>query len=79
MIGGLNVGVIGVGRLSIYTRMWRRGHARVPPQTSTSNSHALAADEFGIPKWYASHYELLADKDVEAVVVVASTSAHSTR
>ena len=34
------------------------------------------AREFGIPKWYRSHQELLADSDVEAVAVVTSTSTH---
>ena len=80
MIGRLNVGVIGVGRLGrIYARdlAQRVPNARVAATADLNKQLARAiADEFGIPKWYASHYELLADKDVEAVVVVTSTSAH---
>jgi inositol 2-dehydrogenase len=34
------------------------------------------ARDFDVPKWYRSHQELLADKDVEAVAVVTSTSTH---
>jgi len=34
------------------------------------------AGEFGIPKWYASHEDLLADPEVDAVAVITSTSTH---
>ncbi|MCS7314499.1 MAG: Gfo/Idh/MocA family oxidoreductase [Bryobacteraceae bacterium] len=34
------------------------------------------AREHGVPKWYASHEEAIADKEVEAVAVITPTSTH---
>src|SRR5205823_10823138 len=34
------------------------------------------AGEFGIPRWYTQHPDLLNDRDVDAVVVVTSTRSH---
>ena len=38
-------------------------------------AHAFA-DEYGIPKAYQSHQELLDDKEVQAAVIITSTSTH---
>jgi inositol 2-dehydrogenase len=34
------------------------------------------AEEFGVPKAYTSHEDLIADKSIDAVVIVTSTSTH---
>jgi predicted dehydrogenase len=34
------------------------------------------ARDFGVPRWYTQHQDLLSDRDVDAVVVVTSTSTH---
>src|ERR1035437_2022885 len=80
MSGRLNVGAIGLGRLG---RVYAQDLAqRVPNARLVAVADQKAelaegfAKEFGVPKWYKSHQDLLADKDVEAVAVVTSTSTH---
>src|ERR1043165_386792 len=34
------------------------------------------AGEYGVPKWYSGHRELLADPHVDAVAIVTPTSTH---
>src|SRR5262245_14202945 len=76
----LKVGVIGVGRLGkVYV-----GHlAGRIPETSVAAvadiDRALSeriADEFDVPRAYGSADELLADRNVEAVVIVSPTHTH---
>ena len=76
----LKVGVIGVGRLG---KVYVRDLAGRIPETSVAAvadiDRALAdriAEEFGVPRAYGSAEELLADRDVDAVVVVTPTHAH---
>jgi inositol 2-dehydrogenase len=80
MSGRLNVGAIGLGRLG---RVYAQDLAqRVPNARLVAVADQKAelaesfATEFGVPKWYKSHQDLLADKDVEAVAVITSTSTH---
>ena len=76
----LKVGVIGVGRLG---RVYVRDLAGRIPETTVvavaDTNRALAdqiAAEFDVPKAYGSPQELIADRDVEAVVVVTPTHTH---
>ena len=76
----LKVGVVGAGRLgSIYVRDLA---ARIPEttvaavaDTDLARASAIAA-QFGIANAYASADELIADSDVEAVVIVTPTDTH---
>jgi scyllo-inositol 2-dehydrogenase (NAD+) len=76
----LNVGVIGLGRMgSVYARnlAQRVPHARLTAVADhKANLREQFAAEFSGIKVYASHQELLQDKDVEAVAIVTSTSTH---
>ncbi len=76
----LRVGLIGAGRLG---RMYGQYLAqRVPGAVLTAIADAkpgLAesfAGEFGISRWYEPHQDLLNDREIDAVVVVTSTSTH---
>lgn len=76
----LQVGLIGVGRMG---RMYGEYLARRVPGVALAAVADQKAEpaknfaaEFGISRWYPGHQDLLADKDIEAVAVVTSTSAH---
>ena len=76
----LKVGVVGVGRLG---RVYVRDLAGRIPETAVvavaDTNRALAdqiAAEFDVPKAYGSAQELIADRDVDAVVVVTPTHTH---
>src|SRR5262245_44279230 len=76
----LKVGVVGVGRLG---RVYVRDLASRIPETSVvavaDINRALAdqiAAEFDVPKAYGSAQELIADPNVDAVVVVTPTDTH---
>ena len=76
----LRIGLIGLGRIG---RMYGQYLAQRVP-----GAHLVAvaehksgvaesfAGEFGIPRWYTQHPDLLNDRDVDAVVVVTSTRSH---
>ncbi|MGB9604855.1 MAG: Gfo/Idh/MocA family oxidoreductase [Bryobacteraceae bacterium] len=77
----LNVGVIGLGRLG---RIYASELAQRVPNAClvavADKSHVAAssfAAQYGVPRWYPGHEELLADGDIEAVVVVTPTRTHS--
>jgi inositol 2-dehydrogenase len=76
----LNVGVIGLGRLGrVYAQdlAQRVPNARLVAVADLKPEVAEGfAGEFGIPKWYRSHQELLDDPQVEAVAVISPTSTH---
>jgi len=80
MHGRLNVGVIGLGRLGrVYAQdlAQRVPNARLVAVADRQPEVAQSfAAEYGIPKWYASHQDLLAATDVEAVAVITPTSTH---
>ena len=77
----LNVGLIGVGRMG---RVYAANLAhRVPnarlaavADKQASLAESTAAD-YGVPKWYPGHQELLGDKEIDAVAVITSTSTHT--
>lgn len=76
----LKVGVIGLGRLgSVYVRDLA---GRIPETTVVAvadTNRALAdqiAAQFDVPKAYSSPQELIADGNVDAVVVVTPTDTH---
>lgn len=76
----LNIGAIGLGRLGrVYAGYLAQ---RVPEARLVAVADHKADDarsfaaEYGIPKSYSSHQDLLADKDVDAVAIVTSTSSH---
>jgi inositol 2-dehydrogenase len=76
----LNVGVIGLGRLGkVYS-------SDLAHRVSNANLVAVAdeqghlaekfAKENNVPKWYTSHQDLIADKEIDAVAVITPTSTH---
>jgi scyllo-inositol 2-dehydrogenase (NAD+) len=76
----LNVGVVGMGRMGhVYANNLAQ---RVPNAklVAVADTQAGVAESFandnGIPKWYLDAHDLINDKDVAAVVVVAPTSKH---
>ncbi len=76
----LNVAAIGLGRLGqVYAAdlAHRVPNARL---VAVADKRADIAEAFarrhGVPKWYAGHEEVIADQDVEAVVVITPTSTH---
>ena len=76
----LNVGVIGLGRLgTIYAKELAR---RVPGAklVAVADTRAHVAESFardyGIPKWYQNHHDLINNKDVAAVAVITPTATH---
>jgi inositol 2-dehydrogenase len=76
----LKIGVIGLGRLG---KVYVRDLAARIPETNVvavaDINRTLAkqiAEEFDVPKAYGSAQDLLADRNVDAVVVVSSTHAH---
>ncbi|MBN2008230.1 Gfo/Idh/MocA family oxidoreductase [candidate division KSB1 bacterium] len=76
----LNVGVIGLGRLG---QVYAADLAHLVPN---ANLVAVAdlktelaqkfANDYQIPKWYGNHHEIINDKEIDAIVVISSTSAH---
>jgi scyllo-inositol 2-dehydrogenase (NAD+) len=76
----LNVGVIGLGRMgSVYARnlAHRVPHARLAAIADHKPElRQRFAAEFGGVKAYATHQELLEDREIEAVAIVTSTSTH---
>jgi len=76
----LNIGLIGLGRLG---RVYAINLANRVPNAklvAVADRHAdfaeTFANDFGIPRWYKTHTDLLADKNVDAVVVLTSTKSH---
>jgi inositol 2-dehydrogenase len=79
-MSSVNVGVIGLGRMGgVYARnlALRVSSARlVAVADQKADLREQFAGELSGVKVYASHRDLLQDKDVEAVVIVTSTSTH---
>jgi len=75
----LNVGVIGLGRMgSVYARNLAHSVPQARLAAVCDHKPELREQfgaEFGI-KAYSAHQDLLADKEIEAVAVVTSTSTH---
>jgi len=76
----INVGVIGVGRLG---KMYAEFLAyRVPQATLIAVADLIPerastiADKYELSKWYTSHLDLIADNDVDAFIITATTINH---
>jgi scyllo-inositol 2-dehydrogenase (NAD+) len=76
----LNVGVIGLGRLG---RVYASDLAHLVPNArllAVADEQGHLAEKFAkennVKKWYASHQELIADKEIDAVAVITPTSTH---
>ncbi|MFC2115621.1 inositol 2-dehydrogenase [Bacteroidota bacterium] len=76
----LNVGVIGLGRLG---QVYAKDLAHLVPNArllAVADEQSQLAETFSkehnIEKWYASHQELIADKEIDAVAVITPTSTH---
>src|SRR5258705_1335730 len=76
----LAIGVIGVGRLgSSYAKyfMGRIAGASLVALSDVNEAAAAAlASALGVSKWFATYQDLIADDDVEGVVIVSPTSTH---
>jgi len=76
----LNVGLIGLGRMGRvyggYLAERVPGAKLVAVADRNAERASGFAAEYGIAKSYESHQELLEDKDVQAVVIITSTSTH---
>ena len=76
----LNVGVIGLGRLGW---VYATDLAHMVPNAklmAVADEQGQLAEKFAIqnniPKWYSSHRDLIADKEIDAVAVITPTSTH---
>jgi scyllo-inositol 2-dehydrogenase (NAD+) len=80
MMARLNVGLIGVGRLGrVYARDLSQRIAATTVTAVADIDFELAkriAAEFGVPKAYATASDLIADRTVDAVVIVSPTHTH---
>ncbi len=76
----LNIGLIGLGRLgSVYAGYFaqRISGARL---TAIADANAAVAEaqaqKWGVFKWYEHYQDLLADQEIDAVVIVTPTQTH---
>ncbi len=76
----LNIGVVGLGRLgNLYARYFqgRISNATLVAVSDIAENVAESfAKEFSVPRWYKHYQELIADEEVDAVVIVTPTSLH---
>jgi len=76
----LKVGVVGVGRLGrVYVRDLAARISETAVVAVADRDPTLAAtvaEEFDVPKVYASAEDLIADRNVDAVVIVSPTHTH---
>ncbi len=76
----LGIGVIGLGRLgSAYARYFTgriAGATLVAVSDVDESLAASRATEYGVANWYGRYPDLLADKQVDGVVIVSPTSTH---
>jgi inositol 2-dehydrogenase len=76
----LRIGLIGVGRMGrLYGRYLAQrvpGAALVAVADQKADLAESFAGEFEIPRWYQNHGDLLSDREIDAVVIVTSTSTH---
>jgi inositol 2-dehydrogenase len=76
----LGIGVIGVGRLgSSYAKYFTgriAGAALVAVSDVNETAAAALAAELGISKTYGRYQDLIADDEVDAIVIVSPTSTH---
>ncbi|MBR2418376.1 MAG: inositol 2-dehydrogenase [Clostridia bacterium] len=77
----LNIGIIGAGRIGkvhMQSITYNVPTAKVLGITDVFNDGLQElADKYGIEKVYADYKEMLADKDIDAVLVCSSTDTHA--
>jgi len=80
MAAKLNVGLIGLGRMGRVYGAYLAERVPGARLTAVADRNPGVARSFGseydVPKTYESHHDLLDDKDIQAVVIVTSTSTH---
>lgn len=80
MASRINVGVVGLGRMGqVYASNLAHSIQNARLVAVADVDAATAADfasKYDVPHWYRSHNDLLENKDIDAVVVVSSTSTH---
>lgn len=76
----LGVGVVGLGRLgNLYARyfMGRISNATLVAVSDVVDNLAESfAKGHGVPRWYKDYQDLIADNEVDAVIIVTPTSLH---
>jgi scyllo-inositol 2-dehydrogenase (NAD+) len=76
----LNIGVIGLGRLGALYASYFLGRIANARLVAVSDILIETAEKFAtehaVPRWYQHYQDLLADKEVDAVVIVTPTSSH---
>ncbi|HXT35217.1 MAG TPA: Gfo/Idh/MocA family oxidoreductase [Chloroflexota bacterium] len=76
----LRLGMIGCGQISERFLEWARMLAGVR-FTATCAAHLASAEyaarRYGCPRWYDDHHELLADPEVDAVVIATPHALHA--
>lgn len=76
----LNIGLLGVGRMGrVYAEniaQHLRNARLAAIADPNENAARAAASDFGVPKVYLDHEDLLNDKAVDAVAIITSTSTH---
>ena len=76
----LKIGLLGVGRMGrVYAHDLMRnlaGAELVAIADTVAPRAQAAAEEFGVARWYAEPHALIADKGVEAVLIVTPTNTH---
>src|SRR3990172_6811192 len=80
MSRGLGIGVVGLGRLGSSYAKYFAGRITGANLVALSDVNELAlkslAVQLGVSKGYARYQDLIADEDVEGVVIVSPTSTH---
>ncbi|MBI1763998.1 MAG: inositol 2-dehydrogenase [Acidobacteria bacterium] len=80
MSNKLNIGVVGLGRLGALYASYFLGRIANARLVAVSDVVAETAEKFAsehdVPRWYQHYQDLLADKEVDAVVIVTPTSSH---
>ncbi len=76
----LNIGVIGLGRLG---KVYATDLAHRVPNANIiavadvmGDSAKKFAKEYDVPKWFKSHQDLFADKEIDAVAIITPTGTH---
>ncbi len=75
----INLGLIGMGRLGSVYAGYLTQRVQKAKLLAASDHNAAAetqARELGVTKWYPHYQDLLADREIDAVVIVTPTSTH---
>src|SRR5690242_650802 len=80
MSSRLNVGLIGLGRLgNLYARYFLgrilRANLLAVAETREGVGESFAAQN-GVPSWYTDYRDMLAAKEIDAVLIVTPTNTH---